>query len=242
MDGAGTLRILVQIVSPLIAPGIGASAVITFLFTWNDLLIALTLDFQRKGSDATGWPHQILRVPSELTGARCRLRSLDGHPDPHFRLVRAGVARERAGRRSSSRLTRGTLGSRTGPWSLNTTNAVAEFGATAEVGLDWKARGDRMKIVAVIPWLVNVERTYWGEPICCSSAVSAGSCASARISSGYTRICRLELGRSKRVSMRTGKSAIGNRASSPSKAITAPLRPAESSSIHGRPHAPAHDT
>jgi multiple sugar transport system permease protein len=43
IDGAGTLRILVQIVSPLIAPGIGASAVITFLFTWNDLLIALTL-------------------------------------------------------------------------------------------------------------------------------------------------------------------------------------------------------
>lgn len=43
MDGAGTLRILVQIVAPLIAPGIGATAVITFLFTWNDLLIALTL-------------------------------------------------------------------------------------------------------------------------------------------------------------------------------------------------------
>jgi len=43
MDGASTLRILVQIVAPLIAPGIGATAVITFLFTWNDLLIALTL-------------------------------------------------------------------------------------------------------------------------------------------------------------------------------------------------------
>ena len=43
MDGAGTLRILLQIVTPLIAPGVGASAVITFLFTWNDLLIALTL-------------------------------------------------------------------------------------------------------------------------------------------------------------------------------------------------------
>jgi multiple sugar transport system permease protein len=43
IDGAGTLRILMQIVSPLIAPGIGATAVITFLFTWNDLLIALTL-------------------------------------------------------------------------------------------------------------------------------------------------------------------------------------------------------
>lgn len=43
MDGASTFRVLVQIVTPLIAPGIGASAVITFLFTWNDLLIALTL-------------------------------------------------------------------------------------------------------------------------------------------------------------------------------------------------------
>ncbi|SHG26503.1 carbohydrate ABC transporter membrane protein 2, CUT1 family [Kaistia soli DSM 19436] len=43
MDGASTLRIIVQIVSPLIAPGIGATAVITFLFTWNDLLLALTL-------------------------------------------------------------------------------------------------------------------------------------------------------------------------------------------------------
>ncbi|CDX54228.1 putative sugar transporter subunit: permease component of ABC superfamily transporter [Mesorhizobium plurifarium] len=42
-DGAGTVRTLVQIVAPLIAPGIGASVVITFLFTWNDLLLALTL-------------------------------------------------------------------------------------------------------------------------------------------------------------------------------------------------------
>jgi multiple sugar transport system permease protein len=43
VDGAGTLRTLVQIVTPLIGPGLGASAVITFLFTWNDLLLALTL-------------------------------------------------------------------------------------------------------------------------------------------------------------------------------------------------------
>ena len=41
--GAGTLRTLIQIVTPLIGPGLGASAVITFLFTWNDLLLALTL-------------------------------------------------------------------------------------------------------------------------------------------------------------------------------------------------------
>jgi multiple sugar transport system permease protein len=43
VDGAGVLRTLIQIVTPLIGPGLGASAVITFLFTWNDLLLALTL-------------------------------------------------------------------------------------------------------------------------------------------------------------------------------------------------------
>jgi multiple sugar transport system permease protein len=43
VDGAGVFRTLTQIISPMIAPGLGASAVITFLFTWNDFLIALTL-------------------------------------------------------------------------------------------------------------------------------------------------------------------------------------------------------
>jgi multiple sugar transport system permease protein len=43
IDGAGVVRKLVFIVAPLIGPGLAASAVLTFLFTWNDLLIALTL-------------------------------------------------------------------------------------------------------------------------------------------------------------------------------------------------------
>lgn len=43
IDGAGVVRKLVFVVAPLIGPGIAASAVLTFLFTWNDLLIALTL-------------------------------------------------------------------------------------------------------------------------------------------------------------------------------------------------------
>ncbi len=54
MDGAGTLRILVQIVAPLIAPGIGATAVITFLFTWNDLLVALTLSSSEAAQTLAG--------------------------------------------------------------------------------------------------------------------------------------------------------------------------------------------
>ena len=43
VDGAGVVRTLATIVTPLIWPGVGATAVITFLFTWNDLLLALTL-------------------------------------------------------------------------------------------------------------------------------------------------------------------------------------------------------
>ena len=43
VDGSGIVRTMVQIVTPLISPGLGAAAVITFLFTWNDLLLALTL-------------------------------------------------------------------------------------------------------------------------------------------------------------------------------------------------------
>jgi multiple sugar transport system permease protein len=43
IDGAGVVRKLVFVVAPLIGPGLAASAVLTFLFTWNDLLIALTL-------------------------------------------------------------------------------------------------------------------------------------------------------------------------------------------------------
>lgn len=53
VDGAGPLRTLIQIISPMIAPGLGASAVITFLFTWNDFLIALTLTSSKDAQTLT---------------------------------------------------------------------------------------------------------------------------------------------------------------------------------------------
>jgi multiple sugar transport system permease protein len=43
IDGAGVLRKLITVVTPLIRPGLMASGVLVFLFTWNDLLTALTL-------------------------------------------------------------------------------------------------------------------------------------------------------------------------------------------------------
>jgi multiple sugar transport system permease protein len=43
VDGGSTLRILWQIALPLIQPGLAATAVLAFLWTWNDLLVTLVL-------------------------------------------------------------------------------------------------------------------------------------------------------------------------------------------------------
>ena len=43
MDGAGRLRTLYSIVTPLIKPGVVAVAIYTFMVTWDDFLYALTL-------------------------------------------------------------------------------------------------------------------------------------------------------------------------------------------------------
>ena len=42
MDGAGRLRILWEIVLPLSWPGIASVAILTFLYSWNEFLFALS--------------------------------------------------------------------------------------------------------------------------------------------------------------------------------------------------------
>ena len=43
MDGAGLIRTLRQIVAPVVLPGIAATSLICFIFSWNELLMARTL-------------------------------------------------------------------------------------------------------------------------------------------------------------------------------------------------------
>lgn len=43
VDGASPVRVMVQLIFPLAIPGIAASAVISFIYVWNDFLIASTL-------------------------------------------------------------------------------------------------------------------------------------------------------------------------------------------------------
>ena len=43
MDGAGLARTLKSVVIPIISPGIAATALICFIFSWNELLFARVL-------------------------------------------------------------------------------------------------------------------------------------------------------------------------------------------------------
>jgi ABC-type glycerol-3-phosphate transport system permease component len=42
MDGAGRLRMLWEVVLPLSAPGLATTAILTFLYSWNEFLFALS--------------------------------------------------------------------------------------------------------------------------------------------------------------------------------------------------------
>jgi len=43
LDGAGLIRTLRQVVAPVVLPGIAATSLICFIFSWNELLLARTL-------------------------------------------------------------------------------------------------------------------------------------------------------------------------------------------------------
>jgi len=43
VDGGSTMRVMLQIALPLIQPGLAATAVLAFLWTWNDLIVTLVL-------------------------------------------------------------------------------------------------------------------------------------------------------------------------------------------------------
>jgi len=42
MDGAGRMRTLLEIVAPLAWPGVASTAIVTFVYCWNELLFALS--------------------------------------------------------------------------------------------------------------------------------------------------------------------------------------------------------
>jgi multiple sugar transport system permease protein len=43
MDGCGTLQVLVRVLVPVVMPGIAATAILVFIHSWNEFLVALNL-------------------------------------------------------------------------------------------------------------------------------------------------------------------------------------------------------
>jgi multiple sugar transport system permease protein len=74
IDGAGELRIFLQIVLPLARPALATLAVLTFLNNWNDFL----------------WPLYVLLSPENLT-LQPGLSMLQGAFRTHFGVVMAGA-------------------------------------------------------------------------------------------------------------------------------------------------------
>lgn len=75
IDGAGDLRIFLQIVLPLARPALATPAVLTFLNNWNDFL----------------WPLYVLLSPENLT-LQPGLSMLQGAFRTHFGIVMASVS------------------------------------------------------------------------------------------------------------------------------------------------------
>lgn len=47
MDGADTPRVLWHVILPLIAPGLAATSILTFIFSWNEFAVSLTLTMKQ---------------------------------------------------------------------------------------------------------------------------------------------------------------------------------------------------
>jgi ABC-type glycerol-3-phosphate transport system permease component len=48
VDGAGRVRVLWEVVAPLAAPALATTAVLTFIYCWNEFLFALSFTLQRQ--------------------------------------------------------------------------------------------------------------------------------------------------------------------------------------------------
>ena len=111
VDGGDRLRVFVQIVLPLAAPGLAATAIFAFILAWNELLFSLVL---------SGRDSRTLPIATDLHD-RPRHRMGDGHgrrladAAAGDRLRAAGAATHPA--RHDAGGGQG-VGSETSPWSM----------------------------------------------------------------------------------------------------------------------------
>ena len=79
IDGAGVLYTMRKIIAPIAAPGIAATALICFIFSWNELLFARVLTGVA-GADRAGVPDQLRHQPGPVPGQGVRRRRVVSLP------------------------------------------------------------------------------------------------------------------------------------------------------------------
>ena len=89
VDGAGLIRTLREIVAPVVAPGIAATSLICFIFSWNELLFARVLT-ATKCPDCPRLPHRLRHEPGPVPRQGVRRLARRLAPRPHRRLRRPG--------------------------------------------------------------------------------------------------------------------------------------------------------
>ena len=99
IDGAGLIRTLRSIIVPIISPGIAATALICFIFSWNELLLANTLT-SVVAPDRAGLPDQLRHLAGPVPGQGLRRghRGLAARADRRLRRPGQAGAGPLAGR------------------------------------------------------------------------------------------------------------------------------------------------
>ena len=85
VDGATPFQAFRKVIAPLAAPGMFTSAILVFIFAWNDFLFATALDVDQPGPHRPGRHHLLHRVVAVRLPHRSDRRRLGGghHPDHH---------------------------------------------------------------------------------------------------------------------------------------------------------------
>jgi ABC-type glycerol-3-phosphate transport system permease component len=70
LDGAGTWHVLTRVIVPLARPGLAVTAILTWVFAWNEYLFAVTLTSVEARTITTGLTEFV--TVTAPTGARWR--------------------------------------------------------------------------------------------------------------------------------------------------------------------------
>lgn len=86
MDGATPWQAFRKVIAPLAAPGVVTAAILVFIFAWNDLLLALSLNVDRTGDHRAGGDRELHRQFAVRGTDRVDLGRRGGHNHPHHHL------------------------------------------------------------------------------------------------------------------------------------------------------------